>query len=366
MPRRTPAPTRTDLETAASLQALESLRKVSWLVVGGYAAATLYKLGVVARLLPAGINAGLEKAVEAVKSKTQPLTNGKRFKMARSCLARTYVYSSLAFALSGVGIYAFFEAPVVPISIPIALSAVSSAVLWVCPKAWIIPAGRMAFAAAGSIATGYCFGPVHWIAYDSIFVFNIVVTSSSVGFTLPLFLTRGMVAYFMSAQLLSTALAVAATSVLSPGGDLNSALTVQLVSNCALCAFHTIPTVHKYLKADSDEKLLAEEDPLGEGYKVFAGIEYGMFQVFRYTSTAVVSALTSSDRKGVTKEERQQLRTFADLSVWHERCSNVIASMLFLAVYVKAVSYLQRTGARAQLEDLRLLFGKVSPLRLLM
>jgi hypothetical protein len=354
---------RVEVENAANAHALEIMRKASWVVVGGYAVATLYKLGVVARLLPSGLNKKLEKTVEAIKRRTQPLTNTKRFTMARSCLSQTYLVSSFAFACSGLGVFAFFENPSLPIGLPIAISAVSSAVLWVCPKSWVIPAGRLGLTAAGSVATGYCFGPLHWVAYDSIFMYNAVVASSAIGFTLPLFLTRGMVAYFLSAQLLSLSLAVACSSLLG-STDVNVALTLQIISNFALCAIHTIPTVRKYIEAESDEKLGAEEDAVGDGFKVFAGVQYGIFQLFRSGSTAVLAALTSSDRKGVTKEERQQLRTFADLSVWHARCSNVIATSLFLVVYVKAVSYIQRSGARTQLEDARWLFRRLSPLSL--
>ena len=345
-------------------KALDLLRKASLIVVGGYAVATLYKIGVISAVLPKCIGLNIEKSVESIKRYTEPLTNSGRFKKARSYLTRTYLVSALAFSCSGVGVLCFFKAPYIPIGVPIAISAVSSAALWLAPQAMVIPAGRLALVVAGSTAVGYCFGPLHWVAYDSIHTYNLIVASSVVGVTLPLYLTRGMVAYFLSSQLLSCSLAVAVATSLSPGTDVNVVLTLQILSNFTLGLLHTIPTVYNYLSHD-EVTLEKAEDPIGEGYKVFGSVAYGSFQLFRWATSFMIYSLTSSDRKGVTREERQQLRSFANMSIWCERCSNVLASAMFLVFYVKVVSYLQRGGTRPQLNAMRRVFAKLSPLALI-
>ncbi|KAF5224177.1 hypothetical protein TcYC6_0072670 [Trypanosoma cruzi] len=384
-------------EGSAAECVIEVLRGVSWAVVGGYGVALCYRFGVFRKVFPKSTVNAIESVVEKVKKRTEPLGDARRYTIARLHLIHVYFLSSLGIMVAAAGGATFFAFPKVPIIIPIALTLVPSTLLLLLPKGMMLYAGRVACLLTSCFAFGYSFGPVGWIAWDSLGVFLTVMVSTMAGLCVPLFLTRGMISYVLSSQLLSCTLSLAAVTTLplvlrSEGvrpvvsfpfasknvttpssnielllrADVNVLLTLQLLSNWGINLLHTLPTIVRFVRWKGDEgELLDCVDPLKESICICAGAAYVMWRSFRWACRQLLLAVAKDDTKGASREVQDQWGHFAKLSFHTQHVSGVSASVLLVLWYVRAVSELQRGETVATLEALRRVCAHVSPVGLL-
>lgn len=355
--------------SATGANGIKLLRVGGAVVIGLYGAALCYRLGLVRRILPAAINEQLEAKVEKLKAQSEPPTGSAQFAVARGHLLRTYGFAAGGLMLGCFGAAAFCKLPHIPIGLAIAATITPSVVLHFVPQRFMTLPSRGLLFAAACLACGYTLGPMNYVALDTLIPFGFLVGSTVVGFSVPLFLTRGMISYFFSTQLLSCSLAtVLSSGQLSQAIDVNVMLTVQMLANAVLAIAHTIPVVRKCVSwTEPLDKLEAELDPLLEGFHICGSVSYGVFAVFRALCTSVLLAVTRDDKfsKGATKEERRYLRTFANMTLNVEKWSKIFSSIMFAIVYVRVVSYLQQKGSVQQLDRWRQLFARFSPVRLI-
>eukprot|EP00331_Platyophrya_macrostoma_P025704 CAMPEP_0176441142 /NCGR_PEP_ID=MMETSP0127-20121128/21020_1 /TAXON_ID=938130 /ORGANISM="Platyophrya macrostoma, Strain WH" /LENGTH=385 /DNA_ID=CAMNT_0017825861 /DNA_START=24 /DNA_END=1181 /DNA_ORIENTATION=- len=370
---------------AAFRMSMEILRVGSYVVLGGYAMSLAYRFGIVKKLLPPSINKKLEEKVDAIKARTEPPSGSALFNVARGHLLKTYGWASAGVILGCAGSGAFFKFPAIPIGLTLVATITPALALQFIPKRFISDAGRKALFVTSSVACGYSLGPMNWICYDSLIPVGILVGSTVAGFAVPLFLTRGMVSYFFSTQLLSSSLAVAAASLLSPPqstatttsqrlsstslivNDANVALVIQMIANATLALLHTIPTIRKCVTwKESTEKLSEDLDPLMEGFHISASIAYATWSAFRVICSRILLSITKDDySKGATPQaEQRMLRSFLNMAFDVDKWSRICASIMFTAAYVRVVSQLQRSGSMQHLEHWRLIFAKFSPVQL--
>ncbi|RNF17960.1 putative retrotransposon hot spot (RHS) protein [Trypanosoma conorhini] len=377
---------------------LKVLRGASWVVVGGYGVALCYRFGLFRKLLPKSTATTIERVVEKIKAKTEPLGDARRYAVARRHLIRVYSLSSLGIMFAVIGSGTFFMFPKAPIVLPVALALVPSTLLLLLPKTMMLNTGRVACLLTSCFAFGYSFGPIGWVAWDSLGVFLTVMLSTMAGLCVPLFLTRGMISYVLSSQLLSCTLSLAVIttlpllpkieagvyatpsvplpiSKLSPSSnldmlrraDVNVLLTLQLLSNWGINLLHTLPTIVRFVQwRESEEELLASVDPLKESMCICAGAAYVLWRCFRWACRRLVRTVAKDDTKGASKELKDQWGHFANLSFHTQDISGAGASLLLVLWYVRAVSALQRGETVATLEALRRVCAQVSPVGLLL
>lgn len=343
------------------------VRGASLAVVGCYGVALAYRAGLLEYVLPKSTYGTLVEKVEALKARTEPPSGSAQYAVARSHLLKTYAYTAAGIALSGLGIALFFKYPHFPLAPTIVATAVPALALQVFPRKWIVPQGRTALYALTCLSCGYTLGPMNWVAFDSMVTIGTVVACTIAGFSLPLFLTRGVVSYFFASQTLSCCLAVSTVGISATKTmDVNLVLLAQFLGNVTLGYLHTVPTIKKAVNwTGTLEALEAEEfDEVLEALHICGNVSYGCWYAFRLVCTTLLYRITRGDVRAASKEERSQLRKFAHATFGVDRWSSVLASVLFLVLYVRVVSHFQQKGATTgkRLNHLRALFRKVSPM----
>ncbi|RNF11109.1 putative retrotransposon hot spot (RHS) protein [Trypanosoma rangeli] len=383
-------------EGARAEQVLKVLCGVSWVVVGGYGVALCYRFGVFRKILPKSTATAIEGVVEKIKAKTEPLGDARRYVIARRHLIHVYSLSSLGIVFAAMGGTTFFVFPKVPIAIPIAFALLPSTLLLFLPKTMMLHMGRVASLLTSCFAFGYSFGPIGWVVWDSLDAFLTVMVSTMAGLCVPLFLTRGMISFVLSSQLLSCTLSLAAVTTpllfeigasssasspvpfpvtnLPPGSnlemlrraDVNVLLSLQLLSNLGINLLHTLPTIVYFVRwRGSEEELLDSVDPLKESMCICAGAAYVLWRSFSWACRRLVLTVAKDDTKDTSRELQKQRGHFANLSFYTQHVSGVGASLLLFLWYVRAVSALQRGETVATLEMLRRVCAQVSPVSLI-
>eukprot|EP00742_Colponemidia_sp_Colp-10_P021841 GILJ01025690.1.p1 GENE.GILJ01025690.1~~GILJ01025690.1.p1 ORF type:complete len:298 (+),score=39.46 GILJ01025690.1:64-957(+) len=295
----------------------------------------------------------------------------------------TYAVFSGGCILSALGTRAFFAYPDLPIGVPIAATATAATVLMFA-RQWMTFHGKLLAFGALAFSCGVSFGPLNWVAYDTVIPFSIVVGSTAVGFCAPLFITRGVVSYFCSAQLLSCSLSVVGAGLVVASAKINASgrrarhiendvsvmLVGQVVINVALGVFHTIPTIYRFMKNDLAE--IQQEDPVFQATLIYSACAYSLWTFFRIICARIMRTLQGKHPNGHGKDSRtinDAIGTFssADKGLFTVRnVSNVGASLLFLFTYVRAVTYIQsrKGGSSHGLDFSRKVFSKFSPVAL--
>ncbi|KAG5495222.1 hypothetical protein JKF63_02277 [Porcisia hertigi] len=372
----------------AAERSIRIIRCASLTILGLYAGATLYKLGLIARILPAAVNCRLESTVEAVKSRTHPLGDAKRFALARSHLTATYSLVASGMLVLASGVVVFRYAPHIPIAIPVTTTLVPAMLLFGIPKSLMLPAGRLLCFFASLASAGYALGPIGWVAQDTLVVFVMLTACTVTGITLPLYLTRGMISYVMSAQVLSSALSVALVTApkqsrdISPfkalkeqagvkvllNGDINVLFTMQLLSNIGVCALHTLPIIYHCVTWQGREEDLRDSiDPVREAFAICAGSTYVMYCCVRWACRLLIRHVTADSSGNPSSGHGQN--TWLALSKYSldiNRASGVASGVVMGLWYVRVVSLLQRGDLETSLNQLRSVCARVSPMRLLL
>nr|CCD12929.1 unnamed protein product [Trypanosoma congolense IL3000] len=357
-------------------------RVASWVVVCGYGAALAYRFGFLQRALPGKAAAVLESTVEKVKARTEPLGDPVRLEAVRRHLMKVYGISSVGMLAAALGGAVFFSYPKIPITIPIAFTVVPAALLFLMPRELMFPECRTACFLTSSVAVGCSFGPVEWVAWDSLYIFGVLTASTLSGLCVPLLLTRGMVSYVLSSQLLSSALSVvtltSVPSLLSGNGtallqsvgpeSVNVLLMIQLMANMGINVLHTLPTITRFVKwRGTDDELLLSVDPLKEAFCICGGTAYVFWRCSRWVyRTLMYAALGKSPCDGGGQQEcAPSLFDRWRSAMWSHRACDVGASVLLVLCYVRAVSALQRGDTADVLEKLRACFARASPVSLI-
>ncbi|KAG5469531.1 hypothetical protein LSCM1_02754 [Leishmania martiniquensis] len=367
---------------------IRMLRFGSLAILGAYALATFYKVGLIGRILPASIRHRLESVVEAVKSRTQPMGDAKRFAVARSHLTATYTLAASGMAVLATGVAVFRHAPRVSIAIPVATTVVPAALLLGIPKRRILSGGRLLCFYTSMISAGYALGPIGWVAQDSLIVLVLLTGCTMTGICVPLYLTRGMISYVVSAQVLSSALSVALVTAPkqskgnSPlkafreqagmeivlNGDINVLFTMQLMSNVAVCMWHTVPSiVHCVAWQGREAELRDSMDPVREAFGICAGTTYVVYRCVRWACRLLIRRVmtdSTSDPQGGQGQNTWLALSSHSLDV--NGASGVVSSVVMCLWYVRAVSLLQKGDMETTLNQLRSVCARVSPMRLLL
>ncbi|KAH9593171.1 hypothetical protein LSM04_007223 [Trypanosoma melophagium] len=381
------------------------LRRAAWFVVGGYGIALCYRVGLLHKLLPQRLTNVMDDVVMRVKARTEPLGNTQRYAAARSHLMRVYSLSTVGMMFMAVGGAAFCVFPKIPIVIPVALTIVPSTLVLLLPRDMMLEAGRMACLCTSAVALGYSFGPIGWVAWDSLAIFATLLVSTMTGLCLPLFLTRGMISYVLSSQLLSCALSLAAvtttpllisthnnsnnsniiiissTSAMTAGvhgmdilrrTDVNVLLTMQLISNWGINLLHTLPTIAHFVRwKKSEEELQLSVDPVKESLCICGGVAYVFWRTFRWACRRIIRPNNNNNKENgdnvmKTREVwRDPWGYFTQNVLRRKDAGGISASVLLLLWYIRAISALQRGETVATLESLRSVCARVSPVNLL-
>ncbi|KEG14124.1 putative retrotransposon hot spot (RHS) protein [Trypanosoma grayi] len=379
-------------DVIAAERALRMLRSASWLVVGGYGVALCYRFGLFSKVLPKAAVDTVEGVVEKIKARTEPLGDVSRYAAARSHLVRVYSLSALGMLTAAVGGAVFFAFPKVPIAVPVALTLVPSVVLFLVPREMMLPVGRLACLFTSCFAFGYSFGPIGWIAWDSLAIFLTLLASTMAGLCVPLFLTRGMVSYVLSSQLLSCTLSLAAvtttplvmaaaTAAATGSGstniskssldilrraDVNVLITMQLISNWGINLLHTIPVIIHFVRWEgTKEELILSVDPVKESMCICAGAAYVMWRSFRWACRRLILTVATDGAKDASEKVHEKWGDSSSSPLPMQNVSGVGASLLLVLWYVRAVSALQRGETLAILDNLRCVCARASPVSML-
>lgn len=375
--------------TDSAAKSRDMIRLAALGVTVGYTVALAYRAGALKYVMPARCYNALVSGVEKVKEGTQPLVNKERFALCSSHLLRTYGLLSAGCVLSAVGTRVFFAYPNIPIGIPIAVSATSAAMLVLARKYMTVP-GRLFAYGVMCLATGVSFGPLNWIALDSVVPFAIVASSTAVGFCAPLYLTRGFASYFCSSQLLSCSLSIVGCGLIvssvrtdrgvSPAArarlakDVSTMIAAQVVVNVAVAALHTFPTIYRFV--NSPLKALEEEDSIHQASLIYGGFAYAVWSFFRIVSNRVFrafrgkkSAANRAAREGMVADVAAEMgRMAGDTSKSStlftlRNMSDLSASVMFLFTYTRFVTYLQNNpqGSEKLFNICRRVFALFSP-----
>ncbi|KPA81057.1 putative mitochondrial hypothetical protein [Leptomonas pyrrhocoris] len=364
------------------------LRYGSLALLGGYVVATCYKIGLVRRILPAKWNHSLESTVEVIKQRTQPIGDAKRFALVRAHLTCTYGLAASGMLAVAAGVAAFWAVPSIPFAIPIAATLVSTVLLLGVPKAYMHPAARLLCFYLSLYSTGYTFGPIGWVAQDTLVVFVLLSGCTMTGLCVPLYLTRGMISYVVSAQVLSSALSVALitapkqsrdTSVFKKlkeqagvqivlNGDVNVLFTMQLLSNVGICALHTLPNIFRFVIWQGDEEELTDSaDPLKEAFAICAGTMYVLYRAVRWSCRLLIRRVMSDSQQSPRGGAGQNTwLAMSSHSLDVNDASGVVSGLVMGLWYVRAVSLLQKGDVEATLNHLRTVCARISPVALLL
>ena len=367
---------------------VQVLRYGSLAILGGYVIATCYKVGLVSRLLPARLNRRLESTVETIKQHTQPVGDTKRFALVRAHLTRTYGLATSGMLAIASGVATFWVAPRIPFALPLATTLVPAVLLMGIPKAYMQPAARLLCFYLSLYSTGYAFGPIGWVAQDTLVVFVLLSGCTMTGLCLPLYLTRGMISYVVSAQVLSSALSVALitapkqsrnTSVFKKlkdqagvqiilNGDINVLFTMQLLSNVGICALHTLPNIYRFVTWQvSEEALASSADAVKEAFAICAGSMYVIYRAVRWSCRLLIRRVMSDNAHHPNGGAGQNTwLTMSNHSLDVNRASGVVSGLVMGLWYVRAVSLLQRGDVESTLNNLRTVCARISPMGMLL
>ncbi|KAI5687092.1 hypothetical protein MNV84_07138 [Leishmania braziliensis] len=364
------------------------LRYGSLVILGGYAVAICYKMGLIAQILPAVINHSLESAVEVIKTRTQPVGDAKRFALARSHLTATYSLAASGMLVLTSGVVAFRYAPHIPIAIPVATALVPAALLLGIPKRLMLPGARLLCFFTSLMSAGYALGPVGWVAQDTLIVFVLLTGCTMTGICVPLYLTRGMISYVVSAQVISCALSIALVTTpkqskpTSPfsslkeqsgvkiflNGDINVLFTMQLLSNVGVCAWHTLPVIYHCATWHGCEADLRESiDPVREAFGICAGATYVMYRCVRWACRLLIRRVVAESSQNPQGGQGQNTwLALSNYSLDVNHASGIVSSVVMGLWYVRAVSLLQKGDMESLLNQLRVVCTRISPMSLLL
>ncbi|KPI89845.1 hypothetical protein ABL78_1014 [Leptomonas seymouri] len=364
------------------------LRYGSLAILGGYAVATCYKMGLVSRILPSKWNSSLESTVEAIKERTHPMGDAKRFALVRSHLTRTYSLAASGMLAIAAGVATFWVVPSIPFAIPISTTLVATLLLVGVPKAYMQPTARLLCFYLSLYFTGYAFGPIGWVAQDTLVVFVLLSGCTMTGLCVPLYLTRGMVSYVLSAQLLSSALSIAlitapkrssGTSAFKKlrdqegvqillNGDINVLFTMQILSNVGICALHTLPNIYRFVSwQGGEEELIASVDPLKEAFAICAGTMYAVYRTVSWSCRLLIRRVMSDNQQHPKGDAGQNTwLAMAHHSFDANRASGVVSGLVMGLWYVRAVSLLQKGDMETTLNQLRSVCTHISPMKFLL
>ncbi|CBZ30054.1 conserved hypothetical protein [Leishmania mexicana MHOM/GT/2001/U1103] len=374
--------------SSAAEHNIRILRYGSLAILGGYVVATFYKIGLIARILPAALNHPLESAVEAIKSRTQPVGDAKRFALARAHLTATYSLAASGMLALASGVATFRCVPRVPIAIPVATTVVPTVLLLGIRRRLMLSAGRLICFFTSLMSVGYALGPIGWVAQDTLIVLVLLTGCTMTGLCVPLYLTRGMISYVVSAQVLSSALSVALVTAPrqskdnSPfkalkeqagvkiilNSDINVLFTMQLMSNVGVCVLHTLPSIYHCVTWQGCEADLQDSiDPVREAFGICAGTTYVIYRCVRWACRLLIRRVMADSTNNQHGGHGQNTwLALANHSLDVNRASGVVSCVIMGLWYVRAVSLLQRGDMETLLNQLRSVCARFSPMSLLL
>ena len=339
-------------------------------VIATYSVALCYRAGLLAAILPQSMYSRLETSVEKAKGFTHPIKS-PQYNNAVKHLTCTYLHVAGGFLASAAGSLAFSMYPHFPIGIPIAATLVPAAAVLAVPKEFFQShIGRVSLYYISCFSCGWSFGPISWIARDTMIPFATAVCSTVGGFIVPLLLTRGVASYFVSSQVLSCALAVCSSILLfensaidkkkSSTAAVNVSFVVcaQLVTNFSLCILHAAPTIYRFINTTY---IVHEEDALFQAMVIFGAVAYFVWHMFRKLCIKVCRVILKEDRGDLSRAQQGQLRKLESLSRRTDTVGSIMASLVFAYLYLRVVSYVQRQEkADVLLERSRIIVSRIS------
>lgn len=375
--------------------------------VAGTTCVLLWKLGAIQPMLPQKLRTKVEDVANRVAAATEPPRITRLHRDASRYLCEVYGTTALCFATSALGTYCFFKQPHFPLAGAVGLSAVPAFVILCLPRSHVNPNSRRALFLAGAFGSGYAFGPINWIASDSMVHVGVSVVASAAGFTASAIITRGKVSYFVLSQALSASLAIVGTNAVmrrtadfqrasargkqsTAVANVNAVLMLQVCGNIALALAHSVPTLMRMearaaahdatrrehglqpdetLRRASDDAEFGDDDVEREAYMIYGSVAYAVWWWFRMVTLVALKSVTRSDKKRVRPSigEREE-ETLKDFMRKHEklrRTSDFVASIFFLYAYVKAVGYLQRrANVQQSFDKARSVFAQIAPFAL--
>ncbi|CCW60906.1 unnamed protein product [Phytomonas sp. EM1] len=372
-----------------TIRILYHLRRGSFVVLGVYAAALFYQIGGFRRILPRRLQGALEAVVAAIRARTEPIGNPSRFAATRRHLLRVYGLVASGVIAWGAGAVLFRKLPHFPIALAIATTGIPAAVVLAIPRRVLPPAGRFFSFYLSLLSAGYAMGPMAWVAQDTLLVFVLFSGFTLLGLCVPLFLTRGMVSYVVSAQVLSAALSLCLVTTpkgrtgfapfrefkkhagmqLILNGDVNVLLTLQLAMNMGICVLHTLPTIHRFISwKGSLAELEASTDALKEAACICAAWNY---LAYRFVRSLVRFLIRYVLGKHVTDSRPRGRGSWLRMSdstglMSVTNVSGAASGFVMLLGYVRVVSLLQRGDLEATLERVRGICAKYSPIGVLL
>lgn len=342
-----------------------------------YAISMGYHFGLMKHILPTRLYRSIEKNVEKVKSKTEPMVSSpNRLKLLRRHLLHAYSYTCAGVAVLSMGVLSFIVYPKIPLICFIGSSLTTGFMLAAIPKKVVSSPTRLFLYLSCWFSAGYALGPLGWVAQDTLATYFLVTSSALIGVTNALFLTRGVVSYLFSAELFSFALSIfAATSRKStatlfgmfkshPGvqcilhSDVQLIFGMQLAANMMIQLCHTLPRIRQYvLSKDSDELLEENADPLADAHTLCAGWMYVGYRLVRGAFYQALNYL-----KGQESERSSALFMREEGS----KCLNIISSIssgvILGAAYVRFITRLQKQGnIESSMNSMRQIFQGLSP-----
>ncbi|EPY40184.1 hypothetical protein AGDE_03744 [Angomonas deanei] len=372
------------------------LRYGALAILGGYAVSIAYRVGLVQKVLPAAIYQKIESTVEAVKAKTQPIGDAKRFALARAHLTRTYTLTSLGMSSFIAGVLTFVVQPKVPIVVPMIVTIMSALLVVAVPRRLLLRPYRILCHMLCFYAAGYSFGPIGWVAQDSLFLCLLLTVCTMAGLVTPLFLTRGLISYLLSSQLLSLTLSIAfftapkeAKLKYSPfnmlkeqrgvqlilSADYNILLTLQFVGDLLILGLHTLPIMYYFVSAkaepteESDEKeeaaLLNHVDDVREAFCICTGWSYLVYRTVKHFARFFVEkVINESNEKKKTNDSRQDhsWQILAERRASLSGASGACSGLMMVLLYIKVISILQRDDPKMSLDQFRRMCNRFSPL----
>lgn len=341
-----------------------------------YAVSMMYRLGVLKRILRRSVYDRIERKVEHIKSKTEPMVSSpNRLLLLRSHLLRSYSYTCAGVVFLTMGALSFVVCPKVPLIYFIGSALTSGLLLAAVPKTVVSPTTRFFLFLFCWFSSGYTLGPLGWVAQDSLAAYFLVTSSALLGVTTALFLTRGIISYLLSAQIFSFALSIfVGTSSKStatlfgvlkshPGAqrilnlDITALFAMQLATNLTIQMFHTLPQIRKYVSSKKSDAVLQEEaDPLADAHTLCTGWAYVGYRVVRGAFYQVLKYLNGkgSDRSTVLFMREEGSKGLNILS-------SISSGIIMGATYVRLITRLQNQGdMESSMNSMRQLFQNLS------
>lgn len=361
--------------SASQSNPVRIIHYASGAIIGIYAVSICYKTGLLARILPPKPYKAIERVVEKAKEKTKPVfSTASRLTLLQRHLFKTYGWTALGMTLTTAGAIGFVQNPRIPLAPFLVAALFCGLVLGSVPKNAMTPLGRKGLFLSCWLSGGYTIGPIVWVAQDRMSLYALVSSSSLVGVSIALLLTRGVVSYLVSSQALSFALSLfVATSSTStatifglfkshPGlqhilhSDLTSLVLMQFVSNAVLLGVHTIPRIRQYVNMKkSVAELVEAEDALWDAHALCAGWVYAMYCLVRKGFFKVLKMTASKNsHTHSSRFDLEEAKTFNAIS-------SVSSAVIMVVMYVQLVAHLQRGDVNASLNHMRHLFQQISP-----